>query len=670
MLTLGLSGNFSAEREDLVPKMHWGFFHDSAACLVRDGVLLAAVEEERLNRIKKTTKFPINAIRACLDIANCSAADIDGIGYYFAEKFSDDSLNAIYLQYPQAPPLYSRQLINGWFAKELGSEVQEGKLSYSPHHLAHGMSAFARAGMKEALVVAMDGNGEEECITIYRGSDGKLETLGTYPTYKSLGYLYLFGTMQLGYGFGDEYKVMGLAPYGRPEIYREIFESIYTLRADGDYEIHRRGPGLSPLAPVLLEHGITPRRKGEPLSQAHKDLAAGLQEALEKIVMHVLTHWQKATGLRAAAFSGGVAHNSSLNGLILRSGLFDEVFVHPASHDSGAAEGAALFVEQRMNGGILPRHRMRNASLGPDLGGIDEAERNIRLWGEFVDFERSSDIVSNAAQMLADGAVLGWAHGRSEFGPRALGNRSILADARPKENWTRINAMVKQRESYRPFAPVVTAEHVHTYFEIPKTVAAYDFMSFVVPVKPDRRNELGAVTHIDGTARLQVVDKTVNPRFHELVSKFGEITGTPVLLNTSFNGSAEPIVQDINDIMTCYLTSGLDYVIIEDFIVRRKAAQFSFDNLVIRFRPTTRLVRRGQHGEAGAGSIVHEIFLDYNNGPKMNLSAEMYRILSQVDGVTPVGGLDACLTDDLKAELYEIWQGRFVTMTPMQTTSR
>lgn len=665
MLTLGLSGNFSAEDVDIVPNLHWGFFHDSAACLVRDGTLLAAVEEERFNRIKKTTKFPVNAIRACLAIAGCSAAEIDAIGYSYVERYVDHTLNNLYLEHQQVPVRYSRQLISGWLAKEFDQEVPEDKLCYSPHHLAHGLSGYVSSAMREALVVVMDGSGEEECNTVFSGRGGKLETLAKYPVFKSLGILYLSGTLHLGYRFGDEYKVMGLAPYGRPEVYREIFDSFYTLRDQGEYELNR-GPGasLSLLAPAFIDRGVVPRRSGDPLTQEHKDFAAGLQEMLEKIVMHVLTYWAGAAGLRKAVISGGVAHNSSLNGVILRSGLFDEVFVHPASHDAGAADGAALFAEWRNGGTAWPRTRMRSASLGPDLGGLDEIEKNIRSWGEFVDFERPGNIVASTAELLAGGAVIGWAQGRSEFGPRALGHRSILADARPRENWTRINAMIKKRESYRPFAPVVTAEDVDAYFELPETTGHHDFMSFVVPVRPGRRKELGAVTHVDGTARLQVVDKKVNARFHRLVSKFGEITGTPVLLNTSFNNNAEPIVQNLDEVMTCYLTSGLDYVVIEDFLVRRKATPGPIDNLVIRFRPTTRLARRSLPPGPGAGSVMHEIYHEYRIGPRREISAAMYDILRHVDGVSQVRALDARLTDDLRAELQEIWQGRFITMTP------
>jgi predicted NodU family carbamoyl transferase len=665
MLTLGLSGNFSAEGQDLVPNMHWGFFHDSAACLIRDGVLLAAVEEERLNRIKKTSKFPVNAIRSCLAVAGCSAADIDGVAYPFPEQFIDHTLNSfLYLDHPQVPTVYSRQLVGDWMLKEFGKELPSDRLIYSSHHLTHAMSAFARSGMSEALVVVMDGNGEEESTTIFRAATGKMESLAKYSIPKSLGNLYLSGTLLLGYGFGDEYKVMGLAPYGRPEKYRAVFDKLYTLLPDGEYEFHHAGPGLTMLAPIFLLHGLKPRRKGEELAQEHKDFAAGLQEMLERIATHVITHWARSTGLRRAAISGGVAHNSSLNGLILRSGLFDEVFVHPASHDAGAAEGAALFAERRMGGAAMPRVRMRSASLGPDLGDSGQIEKDIRSWDAFVDVERPEDIVAAAAGLLADGAVLGWAQGRSEFGPRALGNRSILADARPAQNRTRINAMIKKREGYRPFAPVVTAEAAGEYFEIPPTVASYDFMSFVVPVREDRREELGAVTHIDGTARLQVADKAVNERFHRLVATFGEITGTPVLLNTSFNNNAEPIVQDVDEAMTCYLTSGLDYVVIADFLIRRKESALPVEELVIGFRPPARLARRSMPGTGSGDSVVHEIYLDYRPGRRMEVSAQMYGILERADGKTPVCELGVSLTGDLRTELFDLWQNRLITMTP------
>src|SRR5262249_21513820 len=348
--------------------------------------------------------------------------------------------------------------------------------------------------------------------------------------------LYLGATRHLGYRFGDEYKVMGLAPYGDPHAYRNVFESIYTLEEKGDYSL---APGAvaeyESVNYSAFVNGLQPRRRGDNFTQQHTDFAAALQNTLETIVLHVVQYWSKSTGIPNLCFGGGVAHNCSLNGVILRLGLFSDVFVHPASHDAGAAEGAALTVVHQC--GRSPRRAVRliSASVGPTLGSAADIAQMLNCWSSLIEVEPQDDVVDKAARLLAKGHVLGWAQGASEFGPRALGNRSIIADPRPKENQTRINSMVKKRESFRPFAPVVTPEAASTYFEIPETRANYDFMSFVVKVREERCAELGAVTHVDQTARLQVINPAGNERFYRLVQRFGEITGTPVLLNTSFN---------------------------------------------------------------------------------------------------------------------------------------
>ncbi|ANN21701.1 carbamoyltransferase [Amycolatopsis orientalis] len=660
MLVLGLNGNFSGADTDLVDGMMEYFFHDAAACLIRDGELIAAVEEERLNRIKKTTKFPINAIRACLERANVTPADIDAVGYYFPEETIDQSLNFLYTVNSSAPTRYSRQLIKDWLKRELDWDLPDDKLFYSPHHLAHAQSTFTRSGMSEALVVVMDAAGEDSSGTVYRGDDRRLESLASYSIPNSLGRLYLTATQQLGYGFGDEYKVMGLAPYGDPSAYREIFKSIYTLQEKGNYEIAASNLGLNVVGPTLFDHGILPRRKGEEFTQQHMDIAAGIQEAVETIVLHVLSYWAELTGLRKLAFGGGVAHNSSLNGVVLRSGLFDEVFVHPASHDSGAGEGAALLAAQRLGAAHTPS-RLRAADFGPTLGTEKHIESTLQAWSRWVDIEKPDDIVDRAAQLLADGAVLGWAQGGSEFGPRALGNRSIIADPRPKTNQTRINAMVKKRESYRPFAPVTTLDAADTYFEIPTTQGNHDFMSFVLNVRPEHREHLGAVTHIDGTARLQIIHPETNPTFHRLVTQFGNLTGTPVLLNTSFNNNAEPIVQTLQDALTCYLTTELDHLIIENHLITRKPHwTHNLAHATVGFRPTTRLAEHLRIAEGP--SMTREIFLDYATGPRASVSPELFAVLEKADGKTTLGELG--LTQDLHAELYALWQERFFTLTP------
>jgi predicted NodU family carbamoyl transferase len=661
MLVLGLSGSFSREDVDLLPDMSDGLFHDAAACLIKDGVPLAAVEEERFNRIKKTSKFPVNAIRACLDVANVSPSEIHAVGHYFQENIIDDLLNEHYIRSNDIPLRYSRDLITEPLSSEFDLDLPDDRLVYAEHHVTHALSCFVRSGMKEALVVVMDGRGEEHSATIYRGIQGRLEVLATYDIGKSLGHFYLAATRLLGYGFGDEYKIMGLAPYGNPDTYRDLFDSMYFLRNNGDYL-------LRPVTRVFPRTVLSPRRKGQEFTQQHIDFAAGVQQTLENIVLHVLGYWAKHTGLPNLCFVGGVAHNSTLNGRILQTGRFREVFIHPASHDGGSAEGAALAAAYHMGAASFRQPRLRSACLGPDLGTTAEIEKELDAWTELIEWELSANIVECAAGLLAEGAVLGWACGPSEYGPRALGNRSILADARPSENKQRINSMIKKRESYRPFAPVVTASAAADYFDLPETLANYDFMSFCVNVREHRRAELGAVTHIDGSARVQIIDPVSNERFHNLVRRFGELTGTPVLLNTSFNNNAEPIIQTVQDALTCFLTTELDFLVIEDFLIRRRSGhELALDDMIVKFRPVTRLVKRNRQTLAGVREVTLEIYLDHPKGSHAEVSPAAYALLEAADGVQTIESLaDAVggLTTEVRRELFALWQQRFFALRP------
>jgi predicted NodU family carbamoyl transferase len=662
MLVLGVSGCFSSEETELLPNLPTDAFHDAAACLIRDGKTIAAVEEERFNRIKKTTKFPVNAIRACLDIAGASPRDIDAVGHYFQEAFLDRLFSELYVGNPGVPVRHSRELITERLRDDLAIELPPGQVLYIEHHISHAVSCFLRSGMDEALVVVMDGRGEAESATIFHGHRGELTSLATYNVRKSLGIFYQTGTEILGYGLGDEYKVMGLAPYGDPATYRDLFSELYTLKEHGDYE-------LRPLFRATARGDIVPRRQGEEFTQRHKDFAAALQETLEKLTLHVLGYWAERTGLRNLCFVGGVAHNSTLNGLILRSGMFRQVFVHPASHDAGSAEGAALATASRLGAPVVPGPRMRNASLGPALGSPSDIEKRLGAWSDLVEYERLPDTVGSAAALLAGGAVLGWAQGPSEFGPRALGNRSILADARPARNRDRINAMVKKRESYRPFAPVVIPEAASTYFEIPPTAANYDFMSFVVDVRAQHRPDLGAVTHVDGSARIQIVDPVSNARFYDLVKRFGQLTGTPVLLNTSFNNNSEPIVQSVDDVVTCFLTTELDFVIVEDFLLRRRASsELAMEGLVLLFRPVTRLEWCSRVTRGGARVIDRGIYLDQAKRPSARLSPDVFALLEAADGTRTLDALaklaDGKLTAETRQEIYDLWQRRFFQLLP------
>ncbi|RSD17102.1 carbamoyltransferase family protein [Amycolatopsis eburnea] len=660
MLILGINGNFSAEGEEIARVEEYSF-HDSSASLLRDGELIAAVEEERLNRIKQTTKFPARAVRACLAKADVRPEEIDAVAFYVTEDFADSTLNELYMRNPRVPARYSRELIKERFAEDLGWQLPDEKLLFFNHHYSHALSSYTRSGFDDALVLVADGRGDWESTSVYKAVGGKLEVLAQVPAMFSLGLLYSLGTWRLGYGVGDEYKVMGLAPYGDPAVLRPQLESLYGLLPEGQFYFNFRPAGYHYMQDFYADPRLALRRKGEEFTQDHKDFAAALQEALEKILTHVLEHWAQETGLRKLAFGGGVAHNCSFNGKLLRSGLFDEVFVHPASHDAGAGEGAALAAHEQLTGALPAPIRLRRADLGPDIGTTAEIETALKAWSGLVEFEAHDDVTTWSAGRLAEGAVLGWVQGASEFGPRSLGHRSILADPRPKENQTRINAIVKKRESYRPFAPSVTAEAAADYFEIPETRGNFDFMSFALHVRPDRREELGAVTHVDGTARVQVVEADANPRFHALIEEFGRVTGTPVVLNTSFNNNAEPIVQTVADAVTTFLTTDLDYLVVGDFVVRPgldRAAALA--ELVFAFRPVTRL-RTTTRAE---GEPAHQVYLDYPGGPELTVLASTYELLTRLDGHTRIGDLAPELPAEVAAELQELWNLRFFTVAP------
>ncbi len=433
------------------------------------------------------------------------------------------------------------------------------------------------------------------------------------------------------------------------------------------------GLGRNFVGPTFFADGFIPRRKGTDFDQNHFDLAAGLQETLEDIALHVLHYWASYTGLRKLCFTGGVAHNSSLNGTILRSGLFHDVFVHPASHDPGACEGAALAVESMLSRKPLARLGLPSAYLGPDLGDDNTIFNRISAWQDLIEFEQSNNVVDDAVTLLAEGEVIAWAQGRSEFGPRALGNRSIIADARPGYNQSRINSMVKKRESFRPFAPVVIPEAMEEFFEIPdNTRASYTYMSYVVPVRAEKRGQLGAVTHVDGTARVQVVKEKENELFYQLVAKFGERTGTPVLLNTSLNNNSEPIAQTVDHVVTTFLTTNLDSLVIGNFFVRRRNTEsITLDRITVRFRPVTRLSRYSE-ACANADTIEwYEIYLNYDRGPRREISKDVYAVLQKVNSRRTVRELiDECNigTDDISrsivSEILELWEDRYVELIP------
>jgi predicted NodU family carbamoyl transferase len=668
MLVLGLNCCFGTVDSEIVPDLPRWFYHDAAACLVRDGTILAAVEEERLSRIKHTNHFAAQAIRYCLDAGGCRLSDVDRLAFFYTEEHTDTELALQFIAHPSAPVRRSRQLIIDRLRSAFGEEYPADRIVFVPHHVAHGASTFFHSGFEDALVVVLDGNGEEESISVYSGTPDGLRLERAYPIGVSLGHLYSTTTQLLGYRLFDEYKVMGLAPYGDPSVFGPVFSEVYRLRPDGEFDLDVAG-----LQRRFVAAGYSPRRAGERFGEQHAHLAAALQATLETIALHVLGHWRERTGHRRLCLAGGVAHNCSMNGRIARARLFDSVFVDPASHDAGAAVGAAYAVVHGKGAFVAPKPRLRHVFLGPRADEAGEVTELLNRWDDLVTVERCADICGRTAELLSAGAVVGWVQGRSEFGPRALGNRSILADPRPAENRSRINDVVKRREAFRPFAPAVLAEDAERYFEIPSSAPSLDFMSFALPVRAAWRETLGAVVHTDGTARVQVVHRDANPTFWELIKRFGALTGVPVVLNTSFNNNAEPIVQSAEDALVCFLTTRLDHLVIGDLLIGRRPADARvWLGLTIRLAPTARASRT----VADLRSRVTEYAVrqSYTEGPHRAISAEAYAVLSLADGVRPLSELCAQAgipTDPAPAvvdELIALWEERYVRLAPAPPT--
>lgn len=576
MYTLGIHGSPTLVSEDSAA-LGWPFdiHHDASAVLLRDGDVVAAVAQERVDRIKYSNAFPIEAVRFCLQYAGIGLSDVSGIAYPSDESVLDDLIrsNRRDVVRDKNLPLSvdgwtSRTVIRSLLQAAFDTEVPPEKIVFVRHHHAHAMSALAHSGFNDALMYVRDGWGDELSGMVARATPHAVEVLHESPMSHSLGHFYLTGTQLLGYHIGEEYKVMGLSPYGDPMRYRSLIDRHTTHANVGTAfdlpEIWR--------AFVEAIGGI--RARGAALEQHHKDVAATFQRALEDIALRELRHWQEKTGAKNLCFAGGVAQNCSLNGRILSTGMFEQVFVPAAPGDGGLALGAAISVhrEQCRSAATRPRPRLAGVAWGTDISEPHAIAASLDLWRDVLTFSREPDIVSRAAHALAHGSVLAWARGRSEFGPRALGCRSILADPRPAENRERINAIVKKRESFRPFAPSVIDEAISQYFDVDAHSGELAFMTFVVTVRDEYRNVLGAVTHTNGTARVQSVSRQANPDYWALLAAFGQLTTVPVLLNTSLNNNAEPIVETIDDAIACFLTTDLDSMALGDFWVEKKAS--------------------------------------------------------------------------------------------------
>jgi carbamoyltransferase len=551
--------------------------HDSAAALVVEGRIVAAAEQERFSRKKHTGDFPIDAIQFCLDQAGLTIKDVHEI----AHGFDYSPYRQLYSLDPDSARLYDEVLSKAVLVDQVHRHFPhfaEERIHQVNHHLAHASSAALTSGWSECLVVVNDAMGEVQSLTVYQFRDGGLTKVREISASDSIGILYSLVTLHLGFDFNsDEYKIMGLAPYGDPERFRGFFESAVELRAGGEIRIpilrlnRSREERENYLATrrYLEEHLITRRAPEAEISQDHKDVAAALQECLDRTVLHVCRHFGKETGLRHIALAGGVALNCTANGKLIDSGVFDEVFIQPAAGDDGTALGAALYRAS------LSKHVQNLRMPVPLLGPAYDDSRIVQAIEKFSNrvavkrFDSLGAACEEAAKLIAEGRVIAWYRGRMEYGPRALGNRSILADPGHPAMRDRINAMVKMREAFRPFAPACSFEQAHHWFNVaPDTHMPY--MITVVDVRSEHRASLPAITHVNGSARLQTVSAQDNPDFHHLLKAVGKTTGREMVLNTSFNVKGQPIVNTPEEAIQTFLGTGIEFLFLENRLVARK----------------------------------------------------------------------------------------------------
>jgi carbamoyltransferase len=553
--------------------LNYSQMHDSSACIVRDGELLFAVAEERISRTKHDARFPQLAIQACLDFARIRPRDIDEVclGWQpIGQLYRHDlSLYATgrwpftYLNFLNSTRYFVSMRHQSSGAKQFAQRFGGNKAQFRhvDHHLAHAISAYSYSGFADAAIVIMDGRGAWEATSIWHGRNGRIEHLQTIDWPNSLGLFYARFTEFLGFTpNADEWKVMGLAPYGKPgadlSTFLDLTVAPYlvdTARLLGD------GSGLFSGWPASLG---SPRIPESEIDDIHKDVAFAVQDLCEAAMMNVVRLALQKSRSRNLCLAGGVALNSKANGKIAASSLVDNIFVQPAASDDGVALGAALapFLD---GGERLPLKPMRHVYLGPafDDDAIESALDTYKIRNS-----RLFDPAATAAEFLSKGKILGWYQGRMEFGPRALGDRSILADPRDPEMNTKVNNAVKFREWWRPFAPSFQKEAAPEYLE-----SAYDspFMILTAQVRPEKRSIIPSVTHVDGSARPQTVERDINPLYYRLIDEFGKRTGVPVVMNTSFNLRGEAIVHTPTDALRTFFSSGMDALVLGSYLVEK-----------------------------------------------------------------------------------------------------
>jgi carbamoyltransferase len=602
------------------------FYHDSAAALVRDGEIIAAAQEERFTREKHDFRFPQNAIDYCLKEAGITASELDHVAFYDKPLLKFERLLETYLGYApagfrsflQAMPLWLREKLHlpREMDKGLGGQFR-GRYVFLEHHESHAASAFFPSPFEEAAILTVDGVGEWATSTIGSGVGNKIQLTQEQRFPHSLGLLYSAFTYYTGFRVNSgEYKLMGLAPYGEPRFADLIRSKIVDLKEDGSFRMDMHYfnycQGLTMTnARFHALFGQPPRKPDGELTEFYMDVAASIQKVTEEIMLRMSRHVRAVTGKKNLCLAGGVALNCVCNGRILREGLFENIWIQPAAGDAGGALGAALFVWYQLLENprkIVEPDAQQGSLLGPDIRD-DEARAFLDSIGAPYELFPSDDaIYDEVADLIIGGKVIGWVQGRMEFGPRALGCRSILGDPRSAEMQKLMNLKIKFRESFRPFAPSVMRERVQDFFETrPHEESPY--MLLVADVHPSQRRDNGAamrdarglakldverstipaVTHVDNSARIQTVEPDRHGRFYELLKRFEEKSGCAVLINTSFNIRGEPIVCTVQDAYRCFMATNIDVLVLGCFLLRKGkqpgAKQHEVDQYLARFQP-------------------------------------------------------------------------------------
>ncbi len=552
------------------------FYHDSAAALVRDGEMVAGAHEERFTRRRHDPDFPSRAVEYCLGEAGIGIDDVDYVAFYDKPFVKFERILTTYIAtFPRSLPSFTKSM-PVWLKEKLWIPNvirqrcgYEGEVLFAEHHQSHAAAAFLPSPFEEAAILTLDGVGEWATATMGVGRGNQIELLGEIRFPHSLGLLYSAFTYYLGFKVNSaEYKVMGAAPYGKPRYAEQILKDLVDLREDGSFKLNMKyfayDYGLTMTNQKFADLFGRPRRSPESeMEEFHWDMAASIQAVTEEAVLRMVRDLHRRTGQRNLCMAGGVALNCVANGRIVREGPFDELWVQPAAGDAGSALGAALFIHNCVLGN--PRSwKMDHAYWGPSYS--DEEIRSFldESGLPYRTYSREEMLRETARLMNEEQAVVGWFQGRMEWGPRSLGSRSILADARNEENWKRVNLKIKFRESFRPFAPACLAEKASDWFDIDRESP---YMLLVCQVREGR--SIPAVTHVDGSARLQTVTRESHPEFHDLIQAFDEQSGCPVIINTSFNVRGEPIVCSPQDAYLCFMRTNMDVLVLGNQILRK-----------------------------------------------------------------------------------------------------